>query len=103
MQNLDTITFDTSNDPHFSIVIADASVQNNVATSISHIYLHNSPVIKTVHQVVNVTSTEAKLFTIRYGINQAISIPNINRIVVITNSLHAARRIFNSLSHPYQI
>jgi len=78
MQNLDTIPFDASNDPYFSIVIADASIQNNVATSISYIHLHNSLVIKTIHQEVNVTSTEAKLSAIRHGINQAISISNIN-------------------------
>ena len=28
---------------------------------------------------------------------------NINHIVVITDSIHMAQRIFNSLVHPYQI
>ena len=78
MQNLDSITINTSNDPHFSIVIADTSIRNNAATSISHIHSHNSPVIKTIHQVVNVMSTEAELFAIRRGINQAVGIPNVN-------------------------
>ena len=84
-------------------MISDASIRNNVATSISHIHSHDSPVIKTVHYIVNITFTEAKIFTIRCEINQAISIPNINCIVIITNSLYAAKRIFDSLSHPYQI
>ena len=74
-----------------------------MATSILHIYLHNSSAIKTIHQVVNITSTEAKLFTIRCGINQAVRIPNVDQIVVITDSLYAARRIFDSLLHSYQI
>ena len=46
-----------------------------------------------IHQAVNVTTTEAKLFTIKYGIT------NINHIVVITDFLYAAKRIFDSLLH----
>ena len=69
LQNLDTITINASNDPHSSIMIIDASIWNNVATSISHIHLHNSPVIKTIHQAVNVTTTESELFAIRCNIN----------------------------------
>ena len=74
-----------------------------MATSISYIHLHNSLVIKTIYQVVNVTTTEFELFTIRYSINKAVKKPNVNRIVIITNSLHAARKIFDSSLHPYQI
>ena len=69
LQNLDTITIDTSNDPHSSIMIVDVSIWNNIATSISHIHLHNSPVIKIIYQVVNVTTTESELFAIRCRIN----------------------------------
>jgi len=57
----------------------------------------------TYHQAINVSTTEAKLFAIRCGINQAISILHIKHIVVITNSLHAIMKIFDSSSHPYQI
>ena len=69
MQNLDTITIEASNNFHFSIIIADTSIWNNVAILISLIHLHNSLVIKTIYQAINITSTEAKLFAIRYGIN----------------------------------
>ena len=79
------------------------SMRNNVATSIAHIYSHNRPVTKIVHYTVNITTTEAELFTIRCGINQAISIPNTNHIVVITDSLHTAMKIFDSLLHLFQI
>ena len=51
----------------------------------------------------NITTTEAKLFAIWCGINQVASIANINHIVVIMDSLHAAKRIFDSSLHPYQI
>ena len=37
---------------------------------------------------MNIMTTEAELFTIRYGINQATSISDITKIVVITDSLY---------------
>ena len=79
------------------------SIKNHVATSISHIHIHNKPTIKTIHCTINVTSTKAKLFTICCGINQEIRLPQIKKIIVITNSLYAVKRIFDSSMHPYQI
>ena len=69
MQNLNTITIDAFNDSYSFIIIVDTSIWNNAATSISYIHSYNSPVIKTIYQVINITSTEAKLFAIRCGIN----------------------------------
>ena len=89
--------------PHSVVIVSNASIKNHVVTSISYIYLYNSLVIKIIYYVVNILSTEAKLFVIRYGINQAVCISNINYIFVITNSNHAADRIFDSLLHLYQI
>ena len=85
-----------------AIITSDASIKNNIATSISHMHISNQPLIKTLHHAVFVTSTEAKLFTIRCGINQATSKTNISKIVVITDSIHATKRIFDPLSYPYQ-
>jgi len=100
---LNDITLKTSSDLASSIVISDTSIKNYVVMSISHIHLYNKLIIKTIHQAVNVTSTEAELFTIQCGINQVISIPNISHIVVITDSLHTAKRIFNSSMDLYQV
>ncbi len=49
-----------------------------MATSIAHVYIHNRPVTKILHHVVNVTTTEAEFFTIRYDINQATNVMNLN-------------------------
>ena len=76
-------------------------IKNHVVTSISHIYSYNKPVVKTIHRAINITTTKAKLFVIYSGINQAVTNSNINHIVIITNSLHAAKRIFDSSVHPY--
>jgi len=85
------------------IIVTDASIKNHVTTSITHIHIYNCSVIKTVYHAVNITTTKAELFTIRCGINKAICIPKIKRIIVATDSIHTAKRIFDSLVHPYQI
>ena len=86
-----------------AIITTDASIKNNIATSISHVCISNHPLIKTCYYAIFVTSSEAKLFAIRCSINQASSKENISKIIVVTNSIHVAKKIFNPLSHPLQI
>ena len=93
----------SSLDSSHALVVTDASIKNNVITSITHIHIHNKNVTKIIHYAINVLTTEAELFTIRCGINKATNIPGISKIIVITNLLHAVQRIFDSLLHPYQI
>ena len=78
-------------------------VSKTMTASISHIHVHDKPLIKTIHHVVNVTTTEAKLFAIRCGISQATNIKDISKIIVITDLLHTAQKNFDYLSHPFQI
>ena len=84
-------------------MILDASIKNQVATSIVYVHLYNNLVKKTIHYTVNVTITEAELFANRCGINQAVQIPGINYIIVITDSIHVAHYIFNSSIYLYQL
>jgi len=93
----------SSSDPSYALVVMDTRIKNNMANSITHIHVYNKPVIKTLHYAVNVTTTEAELFAIKYGINQATNISGISRIVIIMDLLHAAQRIFDSSLHPFQI
>ena len=74
-----------------------------MAISIAHIHVHNKPIVKMLHYAVNVTSTEAEIFAIRCGINQAINIPGISKIIVVTNSIHVMKRIFDLSLHPFQM
>ena len=101
IEKLDDIVFRALSNSFSSIVVSDTSIKNYVATSISHIHSYDKPVIKMIHKAVNITTTEAELFAIQCSINQVVSITNVNYIVVITNFLHTAKRIFDSLSHPY--
>ena len=77
---LNNLLIVASLDPSYALVVTDTSIKNNVATSI----------IKTLHHVVNVKTTEAELFTIRCGINQATNIKDISKIVIITDLLYVA-------------
>jgi len=97
------MVIDPSITPLNTIVIIDTNVKNDVATSILHMHIHNCPIIKTFYHVVHVTSTEAELFTIRCGINNTIHCKDISKIIVITDAIHVAKRIFDPSSHPYQI
>ena len=58
--------------PHSTIIVSDMNIKNNVATLIAYVHSYNSPVIKMIYHVTNNISTEAKLFAIRYEINQAV-------------------------------
>jgi len=90
-------------DHSHALIISDSSIKNNVATSITHIHVHDKPIVKTIHYAANITSTEAELFTIRCGINQAVNLLGISKIVVVTDSLYTIKKIFDSSIHPFQM
>jgi len=100
---LDSLTIVFLENPLHTLTITDTNIRNNVATSITHIHIHDRPVIKTLHYIVNINSMEAELFAIRYSIYQATSFYKISKIVIVIDSIHSAKRIFDSLSHPFQI
>ena len=99
---LDEITIISLENPSHALVITNASIKNNMATSIAYIYIHNRSVVKILHHTVNINNTEAKLFVIRYDINQATNSIGISKIVIITDSIHAAKKIFDPSLHLFQ-
>ena len=102
-QQLDEMTLYLFSLPHMAIVITDASVKNDIAISVSHVHICDHPLIKMVYCAAFITSTEAELFAIRCSINQAYSKENVSKIIVVTDSIHVAKKIFDDKSHPYQI
>ena len=86
-----------------TLIISDASIKNNIAMSISHIHVYNKPIVKIVRYATNITITEVVFFAIRCGVDQAVNLLGIWKIIVIMDSIHAARSIFNSSIHPFQI
>ena len=103
IEYLEKIAIRASSNPFSSIIVSNASIKNQVATSISHIYSFNKPIIKTLYRAINITTAKAELFTIRCSINQAVADPCTKHIIVITNCLHIARKIFDLSTHLYQI
>jgi len=91
------LAIESSNNPSHALVITDASIKNNIAMSISHMYIYNKPITKTLHHMVNVSSTEAKLFAIRCGINQSTNSSGISKIIVVTNSIHIMKKFLTHL------
>ena len=87
---------------HTALIISDASIKNDIATSISHVHIANRPITKIVYHAMFITSMEAELFAIRCGINQVCFNKAISKIIVVTDSIHTTRKIFDSSSHPFQ-
>ena len=99
-QELDEMVLRNSLIPNTALVITDASIKKDIATSVAHIHSTDRPLIKTAHHASFITSSEAELFAIRCGINQACSLNNVSKIIVITDSIHVAKKIFDPGSHP---
>jgi len=70
---------------------------------IAYVHTHDSSVIKTIYHAINITLTEAKLFTIRCSINQATQISKIDWIIIIMDSIYAVKKIFDLSIYSYQI
>ena len=102
IQQLNTLAIESSSSLSDTLVITDTSVKNNVASSIVHIHVFNKPVVKTLHHTINVTFSEAEFFAIRCGINHAILSQETSKIIVVTDSIHIAKKIFNPFSHMLQ-
>jgi len=101
--NYDRIFQDTLLDPKTVIIISNTSIKKNIATSVLHVYSGCNILAKTIHHAINVTSIEVELFAIRCSINQAVQVENVTNIIIIINTIHATRQIFNSSSHSYQL
>ena len=102
VQELDRIAIKSLESPLTALIILDASVKNNIATSIAHIHIRDRPIMKTLHYTLNITSIKAKLVAIRCSINQAIDHNFISTIIIVMDLIHAAKKIFDLFSYPFQ-
>jgi len=101
--SLDNIALTSLLDSLIALVVMDISIKNQVATLIMHIHCQDCPIVKTIHYTINVTSIEAKLFAIRCSINQATQLQEINKIIIITDSIHSANKILDYSLHSHQV
>jgi len=103
VHQLNNIAITSSLDCSHVLIISDGGIKNNVAISITHIHVRDRPIVKIIYHAANITLTEAELFAIRYSINQAVNLPGISKIVIVTDFLYAVKKIFDSFIHPFQM
>ena len=102
LQQLDALVIESSTSSSTALVITDASVKNNVVSSIAHIHVCNMPMVKVLHNAVNITSLEAEFFALKCGINHTTLSHEISKIIIVTDSIHVTRNIFDPSSHMLQ-
>jgi len=84
------------------IVVSDTCIKNNIATFISHVHFYSNGIKKTIYHTINISLTKVELFAIRCRINQVVQISKISYIIIIiTNAIHLAKKIFNFMIYPY--
>jgi len=66
-------------------------------------YINNKPLTKMIYHMVHITSIEVELFAIRCSINQVTNFDNVSKIIVVTDSIHVVRKIFELFVYPYQV
>ena len=86
-----------------SLIISNTSIKNNIATLISYIRRDQEVTTKTVYYAMNVTPSEAEIFTMRYSINHTVHLYDVINIIVITDAILAAKQIFDMFIHPHQL
>jgi len=84
------------------LIIFDASVKNNVATLVLYI-CRRQDIAKTMYHAMNIMSTEAEPFVTRCGINHASQIQDVAHIIIIMDIILAAKCIFDTSIHLYQL
>lgn len=90
-------------EPNTIIVVFDTSIRNNIATSITHVHSFNNSIKKTLHHAIDITLIEAELFAIKCRINQAVQLPDLSHIIIITDAQHIVYKIFDFSIHPYKL
>jgi len=58
--------------------------------------------MKTIHHAINIMFMKAELFAIRCSINQATQLQGLNKIIIVTDSIHSAKKIFDYSLYSHQ-
>jgi len=103
LQNLNQAFRSFQTTPHNITIIADGSIKKSqVATAVTHIWLEHSIVQRLQANSINVTSIEAELMAIYLGLIPAIEEENVHNIIVITDFIAAAKKVFESKTNSLQ-
>ena len=104
LRALDQLHHEASSDPSTLVVVTDASVippRNMQAVSAAHFWRLGVQVSSSKAPARQATALDAELFAIRLGVVKATSF-NVKHIILITDSLSAARRAVDASVHSGQ-
>jgi len=101
LNKLENVYRASKDDPNTLFIISDASLKNNITTSVTYIRWGQALITKAIYHAMNISTTEAELFAIRQRISQAAYTNSITNIAVITDAIPAAKRIFDTSCHPF--
>jgi len=103
LRNLDQAFRSSQTAPHNITIVADRGIKKSqVATAVAHIWSENSIIQHLQVNLINITSIEAELMAIRLGLIPAIEEENVHNIIVITDSIAATKKVFESKTDPLQ-
>jgi len=103
IQNLNHTFRQSQSSPHSTAIIADGGVKkSNVASAVIYTWSDNSVTSQHCAQTMNIISMEAKLMSIRIGLIPAIDNKDNHQILVITDTISAAKKILESQPNPLQ-
>jgi len=103
LQNLNQAFRSSQTALHNIAIIADGGIKKSqVATTVAHIWSENSIVQRLQANSINITSIEAELMAICLGLIPAMEEENVHNIIVITDSIAAAKKVFESKTNPLQ-
>jgi len=103
IQNLNQAFRSSQTAPHNISIIADGGIKKSqVATAVAYIWSENSLIQRLQANSINITSIKAELMAICLGLIPAMEEENVHNIIVITNSITAAKKFFESKTDPLQ-
>jgi len=103
LQNLNQAFRSSQISPHNVTIVADRGIKKlQVATAVAYIWTDNSIIQHLQANSINVTSIEAELMAICLGLIPAMEEENVHNIIVITDSIAAAKKVFKSKTDPLQ-
>jgi len=103
IQNLNQAFRSSQTASHNIAIVADGGIKKSqVATAVTHIWSENSLIQHLQANSINVTSIKAELMAIRLGLIPTMEEKNIHNIIIITDSIAAAKKFFESKTDPLQ-
>jgi len=101
LQSLNLVFRSSQVNPNSAAVIADGGIKkSHVTTAAAHIWADNSIIKQLQVHSLNVTSIKAELMAIHAGLIPAMEIDSVHDIMVITDSIAAAKKILESKVDP---